>query len=689
MITDLKEAFDVTNLKRAWRWLNSNSDGFYKAYFRNIYEAYGIALDANLADLHKRLRNQEFQPQHATKLYLPKKSGIQRVYTLLTVEDQVLYQAMVNIVAERLRPRTRKQYLTEVFGNLYAGKSSAFFYLNWRKCYAKYGQTIRKAYERGFIHTASFDLTACYDTIDHAVLCHLLEDLGLQKEFSFQLCEYLKHWTAAMAETRIYQGHGIPQGPMASGVLSEVVLKYFDEKRTKKPKEWIYCRYVDDIRLFAKNEHDLRVMLVEMDLLSKKIGLFPQTSKIDIHRITNIEDEIKSISNPPEHIGSKSAPNQNKVVKRLIELTPRLKVKDDTRFKFVLGAASPSAKLSKRLALMLKHNVHLYVCIFRYFSKYREIKKDISTELLRILQENELYPAFTAEGLRTLIGRCHPEVVKDLEVYAKSLIAHASSHNDELVAAAYSILIGGRCLTYREIREVISGSREWWTRSDLLGHVDIAQIGEPSYQVLMSHFINDPSADVSLVAAHLLLQNSLEVSVPPDRINRLAQTTLKESGVINVRRDKECPVSVAMQYMLGQGMEDINWKAVLGKHYLPVRRKAARLRSYSETNATAWVNLLDTVHDNILESLFDHDVSTGGYSGNIGSHLQSKTTRFASKYPKTFRGFKMVHDKRYQSELSHSKVKRTKRSTTIVEFKFIGKVRLILRKAYQEIWDNW
>ena len=172
-----------------------------------------------------------------------------------------------------------------------------------------------------------------------------------------------------MAETRIYQGHGIPQGPMASGLLSEVVLKYFDETRTKRPKEWVYFRYVDDMRFFAKNEHDLRLMLVEMDLLSKKIGLFPQSSKIDIHRITNIDDEVKSISNPPEPIGLKAAPNQKKVLKRLDELTPRLKIQDETRFKFVLGAAQPSSKLSRRLLRILESNPHLYVSIFRYFGK--------------------------------------------------------------------------------------------------------------------------------------------------------------------------------------------------------------------------------------------------------------------------------------------------------------------------------
>lgn len=691
MVADLKEAFDTANLKRAWRWLNSNSDAYFKAYFRDIYRAYGIAVDANLTDLQKRLKSGRFQPQHATKVYLPKQSGLQRTYTLLTVEDQIVYQALVNVIADRLQPRAKRRHLVEVFGNLYAGKTSTFFYKNWRKCYPKFGQAIRKTYQQGFAYTASFDLTACYDSIDHAVLRHFLEDLGLQKEFSELLCEYLRHWTATMAETRIYQGHGIPQGPLASGLLSEVVLKYFDETRTAKPRAWRYFRYVDDMRFFAKNERDLRLMLVEMDLLSKRIGLFPQSSKIEIHKITNIDDEVKSISNPPEPIGLKSAPNQKSVQKRLNQLTPRFKIQNETRFKFVLGVAVPNSALSKRLLRILQTNPHLYIAIFRYFSRYSEISRALSIGLLAILKTNQLYAAFTAEGLRTLLGRCHPSVLSDLERFAGTLNSPSTNNNGELLAAASAILIQGGKLGYKRISDVISSAEEWWTRAQLLQSVDCSQIGEPSYQALMNHFIKDPSGDVSVVAAELILEHSLQVIVPIDDINPTAQTTLRESGIINVRRGGPCPISAAMQHLFGPAVKDIKWKTILGNRYSSVAMKAARLKSYADTNATAWVNLIDTVHDFVLERLFSHDTSIGSYAGlgKIGSHLGAPTSGFAKTYPRVFAALKKVHDKRYQSELSHPKVRSTKRNTTVIEYGFVRQVKPALRRAYLEIWNKW
>lgn len=421
MIDELKEAYALDNLHRAWRWLNTSPDPLYKGYFREIYRAYAISVDANLKSLRSRLLSGAFLPTHAIKVYLPKKSGLQRPLSLLAIEDQIVYQALVNVVAERLYPRVKKRYEFVIFGNLYAGQRSKSFYKDWRKTFSKFNDIIVGTYQKGFAYTASFDLTACYDSIDHSVLSHFLEDLSLSHEFIAELCRYLKHWTAARTEKRIYQGHGIPQGPLASGLLSEVVLKYFDENRTEKPKSWRYYRYVDDMRFFAKNERDLRQALVEMDLLSKQIGLFPQSTKISIHRVTNINDEIKSVSNPPEPISYKPAADQAKVQARLKELSSRYKVDNETRFKYVLGAAKPSAALGCRLVRVLSHRPHLYVSVFNYFSRFDKLPEKLSRDLLSLLKSYNLYHAFTAAGLRAMQGRCHPAVQSNLESYARSL----------------------------------------------------------------------------------------------------------------------------------------------------------------------------------------------------------------------------------------------------------------------------
>jgi hypothetical protein len=89
MTADLKKAFDTETLLKCWTWLNTNSDNNYKNYFRSLYQAYSLSLTKNIDKLSKDLKGLKYKPEHATKLYIPKKSGILRPYSLLNINDQI------------------------------------------------------------------------------------------------------------------------------------------------------------------------------------------------------------------------------------------------------------------------------------------------------------------------------------------------------------------------------------------------------------------------------------------------------------------------------------------------------------------------------------------------------------------------------------------------------------------------
>src|SRR4051794_20036167 len=80
----------LDNLRRAWRWLQSNPSPSYKNYFRSLYANYATAENDLLTGLQDRLKRGIYQPAHACKIYLPKDSGGLRPYTQLTVEDQIV-----------------------------------------------------------------------------------------------------------------------------------------------------------------------------------------------------------------------------------------------------------------------------------------------------------------------------------------------------------------------------------------------------------------------------------------------------------------------------------------------------------------------------------------------------------------------------------------------------------------------
>ena len=125
---DLDQLRHPENLRRAWRWLRSNADASYKSYFRPLYQHFAVAEEALLDDLADRLQRGFYEPEPACKLFHPKASGILRPYSLLSVEDQIVYQAAVNLIAEKLFPRICQRYFKKVFGHLYAGKTSTWFY---------------------------------------------------------------------------------------------------------------------------------------------------------------------------------------------------------------------------------------------------------------------------------------------------------------------------------------------------------------------------------------------------------------------------------------------------------------------------------------------------------------------------------------------------------------------------------
>ncbi len=375
-MSDIESVFNIRNLRRAYRWIMSNPDAQYKSYFRDSYDAFAIASDTHLRWIRNEGLRERYQASHASKLLVPKPSGTLRPITLLTVEDQIVYQACVNLIADTLRRKTRQRYEKRVFAHLYAGKSSPFFYFQWQRSYKKFGNKIEQAFSGGHHYVANFDLTAFYDSIDHHVLRHFLSDLGIDEDSVDLLLRCLKVWTSSTwsnGQKNIYHEHGIPQGPLASGMLSEAVLQHID-MAGERGRKTIYLRYVDDIKILAKSEVELRRKLIALDIASKEIGLFPQTAKINIRKITDPRDEVKSVSRPPEP-SIKPFVNQKKLVSRLLELARKGRVSPEnvTRFKYLLAHATPSHRLNLRLMKVLNNHPEHTPAICRYIANYDKV----------------------------------------------------------------------------------------------------------------------------------------------------------------------------------------------------------------------------------------------------------------------------------------------------------------------------
>ena len=643
----IRQIASATNLRRAWLWVLSGSDAGYKSYFRHIYQAFALGSDETLADIRSRLLTGTYRPSVATKFFFPKSTGILRPVTLLGVEDQIVYQAYGNIIAEHLPARVRHRYNRSVFGNLYTNKNSTFFYADWHRSYPLYTAAMRRAFKAGYKWSASFDLTACYDSIDHSVLTYFLRRIRIDEESCEGLCKLLSHWTEASGRTSpMYHGHGIPQGPLTSGILSESVLGYFDDAR--RPPGVQYFRYVDDIRLFAKDEDSLRRELVNLDVRSKEVGLFPQAGKILFHRVKNIDDEIKSISNPPELGVGQRIPSQGEVRSRLTKLSPRFSVSNPTRFKYVLAQAEPNSGLARRLLEIVRVQPSYYGPVFRHLSKYPRLSSGVSTKAVDLLRDLQLYPSFSAALVRTIELSIHPAQRPRLDTFCRSRLANV--HRDpELRAAAASALIRSGVATWAETNANARWSRNWWVRTEVIRSVDMQRFGRPGLETLCNGLIRDEFLDVSVVAAETMLSHSFVVSGPLGTVHPAAQRILRSAGVIGRVSTKSCYINAAVVELLGPQLRPIEWRQVLSARglYKSMLPRFAQWRAYINTDPTAWVALTDTINDVLLDCLFRRDGGIGTYNlGSIGSALSSPTSRLANAYPSVHKAAAKFHELR-------------------------------------------
>lgn len=676
---DLTRAWQIENLRRAWGWLRSNPDRTYKGYFRQLYSAYATADEALLTNLRSRLTRGVFSPSDAVKLFFPKPSGVLRPYSLLAIEDQIVYQAMANVVAERLHPHVKSRYNKQVFGHIYAGSSSRWFYRKWSDGYKAFNTAAEEAFNNGYTWTASFDLTAFYDSIDHKVLRYMLGRIGLDEGFGQCLAEYLAQWTAT--STQIYHNHGIPQGPLSSGLLAEVVLKHFDDQRLSA-YDVKYFRYVDDIRLFAKKEEHLRHALVALDRISKDVGLFPQSGKIDIHLVKDIEEELKSVSNPIEPVLSAPATDQAALRKRITELSPRFKVANPTRFKFLLAKANPSSTLMDRLWRIYDHAPHYYPQLAGLLSKFDEIPERHATRLIREIEAQELYPAVRAALINASLGRMPASLLTNAKTTLNKLW-HPKSAQADISDALWRWFCREGHLTKRQMRSGLTGHHPAWLQMRLHFGVEWNAISPDQRKNLLNITMRSRYADVAISAAWLCGMYEVMPEKPTKDIHPLAKLMLKELGLMRRADSSVCGIRLAISEMTGHDIP-VQWKKLFGKLYKRAEAQITTCKGYFKTDPSAWVNAIDVFDDLLLEALYRKDTTLGTYTlGNIGGIIQS--TRLKSNYPELFKQANQLHDKRLESDLSHAVVKTTKKPTKPIKFKWLRSGARLLRKGAEEL----
>jgi hypothetical protein len=381
------EVFSLKNLHLAWRRINTGTGPLCKKFFRRIYLAYEIAIDENLTDLYERLKGGSYEPREPIRFYIPKLSGLQRPITLLSLEDQIIFQCIANIFAEKLRYRREKVQYNTVYSNILQPKKSIFFVKDWHVGYQKFQTEIKKYYNEECRWIAYFDLAAFYDTICHDLLFKMVSNI--KKTELGNLSEYLLKWSSSKKSEN--HGHGLPQGVLASDFLADCFLLPLDESLISDNIK--YLRYCDDIRVFGRSENEVRKAVIKLEIYLRERGLIPQGAKHEIKQVYSIKDALGSLPSIKDDIRETpfkwftmspiAAYNR---FRSALKGRP-LRIIDKSRIRHVLYHASSSYKLTRLVLKQIYHHPEHIDSFIYYLNDCTGSKRSMS-EYIKILKSS-------------------------------------------------------------------------------------------------------------------------------------------------------------------------------------------------------------------------------------------------------------------------------------------------------------
>lgn len=425
-------------------------------------------------------------------------------------------------------------------------------------------------------------------------------------------------------------------------------------------------------------------MIVHLDELSKDVGLFPQSNKIDIHSVVNIEQELKSISNPLERVVQARNVIQDRLHKRISHFIHRSKISNETRFKHLLAYAKPRASLNAKLLRIAESRPDLMPVFARYFGRYKRLPQKVVSVFVASIGPYALFPSLSAIAVRLLDGRTPNTKRSSVFRAIKKLWNYPTSAELKGVVGEYLIKVGG--LTPQQVKYAADKNRSWWVRLHLTSAINCKAIGRAAVETIVNERLRDKNDDVALAAAEKIFLDSLAVQKPYKDINPRAGKVLRSLGIIN-RQSNICGIEKSFERLLGKH-KNPNWRRIFGSDYGTIEQRAVHIRALADTDVTAFVNGLDVFNDWLLWKLFAHDRAIGTYRlGKFGGALQN--SRFKAAYPQTHALISTIHEKRYISALSHPRVARTGRPTRRIPYSFLRTAKRLMRSAFSEIARQW
>jgi hypothetical protein len=685
------------NFTLAWERLIRGNNVEYKSLFRHLYPSYSFSLKSNLQELLLAVRNRSYRPSVSAKIFKPKPSGVLRTLTLLSLDDQIVYQAILNYIAEAFAPVLRRNYLKKSFGALYTGKSNLFFYQPWKWCFRQFNQSIQKAFNAGNKILADFDLVSFYDLIDHRVLRKTLASRVSNREVLDLLELCLGTWTA-VGDPGHEMAHGIPQGPLPSAFLAECFLHEFDDNDFGNV---LYFRYVDDIKLLSKKLSTVRRALVKLDLRAKELGLVPQAQKIEVREVADIKTELKNVPSPILSLvqragGNISAPSKRRLERlfrtSILRKRGKVQVVDPTKFKYLLSRLPRSKRILRTIAPLFRDRPDLSAVLGAYSKGFRQDR--FASELLfKALKEDPVFDA-TASDYVFSLDTCEPSSAPKKYSQLVAKLLRRSSERSALLMHAVNYYQAKR-LSANQAANLLQNIRSPFVTGLLLHDLCIDRTRGTfqlnGFRQLLEAGARSANADYSRFCTYVLLA---ELGVLPQHVSATGRLVLRTVGLRRGPR-AESLVAAFLRDRFGL-VVPIAWRRALGAVHPAAERRCNRLEGLWEGDPGVLVIALDSFND-FLVQVFSaaHPMLRAPFQRAAGNNAFPpfgnwlRNGAFVRLLPRASERFLECHDARLEAELTHARQMRTGRSTRQISYAEMTKIKRRLRQAYLDLAREW
>jgi retron-type reverse transcriptase len=238
----LSRALEPTNV--AWalsdvargRSTTAGTDRIVPAQLEKYWRTSGPAVASMLAA-------GRYEPVPVRTVDIFKTGGGSRTISILSVVDRMLLKMIDRV----LKPQIDRSFSHSSFG--------------WRSGVGP-RQALAAANRHvadGFEWVGATDVKDCFSGIDHAMLLEVLKDASGDQLLVSQISRFLGCWSPG--------GTGIVQGSPLSPLLANLFLNQLDQHLESKSIR--FCRYGDDIRIFARTREDAEATLI---LVGEKLG---------------------------------------------------------------------------------------------------------------------------------------------------------------------------------------------------------------------------------------------------------------------------------------------------------------------------------------------------------------------------------------------------------------------------------